>query len=90
MTAPRTTVRTRQTLPDAVLADSGRQVLIGRGELSPPRLDVAALTVGEVGGEIFGVDLPPDPLGGDQVQGMPQTSRTGSARFQVRLPKRAV
>ena len=35
----------------------GRQVSIGRDEFIPPRLGVAALTPGEVGGEIFGVDI---------------------------------
>src|SRR5262249_14219070 len=38
-------------------------------ELAPPRLGVAALTPGEVGGEIFGMDLPPGPVGGEHVQG---------------------
>src|SRR5713101_3373315 len=50
----------------------GRQVLIGRDELVPPRLGVAALTPGEVGGEIFGVDLPPGPVEADLVQGHAQ------------------
>ena len=53
----------------AVLADAGCEVFIGRQELVPPRLGVAALTPGQVGGEIFGVDLEPDPVEGDQVQG---------------------
>jgi hypothetical protein len=53
----------------AALADVGRQVLISRNEFCPPRLGVAALTPGQVGGEIFGVDLPPGPIGGDPVQG---------------------
>src|SRR6266487_4994412 len=51
----------------AVLADVGRQVLIGRDELGPSRLGGAALTPGEVGGEVFGVDLPPGPVEGDLV-----------------------
>src|SRR5713226_5462846 len=51
------------------LADVGCQVLIGREELLPPRLRVAALTPGEVGGEIFGVDLPPNSVKGDLVKG---------------------
>src|SRR5216683_217551 len=51
------------------LADVGRLVLIGRDELVPPRLAVAALTPGEVSGEIFGVDLPAGPVEGDLVQG---------------------
>src|SRR6266853_2212093 len=51
------------------LADVGRQVLIGRDELVPPRLAVATLTPGEVSGEIFGVDLPPGSIEGDLVQG---------------------
>jgi AcrR family transcriptional regulator len=55
--------------PPAPLADVGRQVLIGRDQIVPPRLGVAALTPGEVGGEIFGVDLPPGPVEGDRVQG---------------------
>jgi hypothetical protein len=46
------------------LADVGRQVLIGREELVPQRVDVAALTPGEVDGEIFDVDLYPGPVGG--------------------------
>jgi len=41
----------------AVLADGGRQFLIGRLELVPPRVGIAALTPGEVGGEIFDMDL---------------------------------
>ena len=53
----------------AVLADGGRQVFIGRLELVPPRVGVAALTPGEVGGEIFDMDLDPRPVGGELVQG---------------------
>src|SRR6266851_3241688 len=51
------------------LMDVGGQFLIGRDELVPPRLAVVALTPGEVGAEIFGVDLPPGPVEGDLVQG---------------------
>ena len=54
---------------DCVLADLGRQVLIGRLELVPPRVAVAALTPGEVGGEILDMDLHPRPVGGEQAQG---------------------
>jgi hypothetical protein len=43
--------------------------LIGREELVPPRVGVAALTPGEVGGEIFDMDLDPRPVGGEQIQG---------------------
>src|SRR5260370_10358637 len=53
------------------LVEVGRQVLIAGDELEPPRLNVGALTPGEVGGEIFGVDLPPCPVRGDRVQGHP-------------------
>jgi hypothetical protein len=49
------------------LADVGRQVLIGRDQLIPPRLGVAALAPGEVGGQVLGVDLPPGPEEGDRV-----------------------
>jgi hypothetical protein len=45
----------------AELADLGRQVLVGRDELVPPRLGVASLTPGEVSGEILGVDCQPAP-----------------------------
>ena len=38
-------------------------------ELVPPRRGVDALTPGEVGGEIFDMDLHPGPVGGEQVQG---------------------
>ena len=58
-----------------VLADVGRQVLIGRDELVPPCLGVSAVTAGDVGGEILGVDLPPGPVEGDLVQ-VPWTSMT--------------
>src|ERR1700729_121925 len=34
----------------------------------PPRLAVAALTPGDVGGEIFDMDLDPRPVGGEMVQ----------------------
>jgi hypothetical protein len=53
----------------AVLADASRQVLIGRQELAEPRAGVAALTPGEVGGEVFDMDLDPRPVGGELVQG---------------------
>ncbi len=36
---------------------------------SSQRVGVAALTPGEVGGEIFDVDLDPGPVGGEQVHG---------------------
>ncbi len=49
-------------------ADASRQVLMRRDKLVPPRLGVAALTPGEVGGEILGVDLPPGRGEGDLVQ----------------------
>jgi hypothetical protein len=45
----------------AVLADVGRQVLVGGLELGPPRGGVDAITPSEVGGEIFDVDLHPAP-----------------------------
>src|SRR6266849_8528780 len=51
------------------LAHVGCQALIGRDEVVPARLGVAALTPGDVSGEIFGVDLPPGPVEGDLVQG---------------------
>jgi hypothetical protein len=41
--------------------DAGRQVIVGRLELVLPRAGVAALAPGEVGGEIFDMDLPPGP-----------------------------
>ena len=63
-----TIAQVSQRTAATVLADVRRQVLIGRDELVPPRLGVAALTPGEVGGEIFGVDLPPGPVEGDLVQ----------------------
>ena len=50
-------------------ADVGRQVSIGGDELVPPRLDVAALTPREVSGEIFDMDLPPCPVGGEMSDG---------------------
>src|SRR5215831_6513237 len=53
----------------AFLADVGCQVLIGRQELVPPRVGVAALTPREVGGEIFDMDLDPRSVGGELVQG---------------------
>src|SRR5260370_2906373 len=51
------------------LVEVGRQVLIAGDELEPPLLNVGACTPGQVGGEIFGVDLPPCPVRGDRVQG---------------------
>src|SRR5467141_806447 len=51
------------------LADVRCQVLKDREELVPPRLRVAALTPGEVGGESFGVDLPPNRVEGELVPG---------------------
>jgi EmrB/QacA subfamily drug resistance transporter len=48
------------TAPETgALADLGRQGFIGRDELSPPRRGVAAVTPGEVSGEIFDMDLDP-------------------------------
>jgi dihydrofolate reductase len=50
-------------------AEVGRQALIGRVELVPPRLGVVpALTPGEVVGEIFDMELHPGPVRGEQVQ----------------------
>src|SRR5437762_4674627 len=51
------------------LGDVGRKVLIGRNELVPSRLRVAAIAPSHVSGEIFGVDLPSGPVVGDLVQG---------------------
>src|SRR6266511_4106503 len=60
------------TLTLASLAEVGRQVLVGRVELVPPRLGVVtAISPGEVVGEIFDVDLHPGPVSGEQVQGHP-------------------
>jgi hypothetical protein len=42
-------------------ADDGSPRPVGREELVPPRVGVAALTTGEVRGEIFDVDLHPGP-----------------------------
>ena len=47
------------------LVDVGRQGFIGRLELVPPRIGVAVLTPGEVGGEILNMDLDPRPIGGE-------------------------
>src|SRR5216684_2326697 len=67
---PRDEVPARRDLDGGqCLMDVGGQFLIGRDELIPPRLAVAALTPGEVGAEIFGVDLPPRPVERDLVQG---------------------
>jgi hypothetical protein len=43
--------------------------LIGGLELGPPPGGVDAVTPGEVGGEIFDMNLHPGPEGGEQVQG---------------------
>src|SRR6476620_956762 len=51
------------------LGDIGGQMLIGGVEFLPPGPRVAALTAGEVGGEIFDVDLVSCPVGGDLLQG---------------------
>ncbi len=51
------------------LADVGRQVPVGRHELGPPRLAVAEFPPGEVGGEVFDVDLVPGSVLGEQVHG---------------------
>ena len=61
--------RARHPAAASALADVGRQVLIGGEELAPPRVGVAALTPGKVGGEIFDVDLHPAAVGGELVQG---------------------
>src|SRR6202042_1745895 len=55
--------------PAPVLADAGRQVLIGRQELGPSHLGVGALTPGDVRRQILDVDLDPRPVGGEMVQG---------------------
>src|SRR5258705_13190691 len=69
-TPPFSHADTAACLGDSLLSSVlRRQLLIGRDELVPPRLDVAALTPGDVGGEAFGVDLPPGPVEGDLVQG---------------------
>src|SRR5438067_2303282 len=44
---------------DQCLAELGRQGLIGRLEFLPPRFGVAALPPGDMGGEVFDVDLYP-------------------------------
>jgi hypothetical protein len=49
------------------LADVGGQVPVGRQELVPPRLAVAEFPPGEVGGEVFDVDLVPGSVLGEQV-----------------------
>jgi hypothetical protein len=51
------------------LADAGRQVVIGGLELVPPGVGVAALTPGDVRGEIFDMDLNACPVGGEKLQG---------------------
>jgi hypothetical protein len=50
--------------PYGRLADVGRQFFIRRLELGPPRVGVAPVTTGDVGGEIFNMDLDPRPVGG--------------------------
>ncbi|GAC1507049.1 MAG: hypothetical protein NVS2B16_01640 [Chloroflexota bacterium] len=50
-----------------LLVDVDSQVSIGKLELVTPRLCIAALTPGNVVGEIFDMDLP--PLGGELVHG---------------------
>src|SRR6478609_12055621 len=50
------------------LVEVGRKVLVVRDEFAPARLGVAALTPGEVGGEIFDVDLPSGPIEGNLVE----------------------
>src|SRR4029077_10704735 len=51
------------------LADVGRQILVEWDEFVPARLGVAALTPGEIGGEILDVDLVPCSVEGDLVEG---------------------
>jgi hypothetical protein len=58
------------------LADVGRQVPVGRHELVPPRRAVAAFPAGEVGGEVFDMDLVPGSVLGEQVHG--HAGRCGS------------
>src|SRR6185312_3645261 len=60
-----------QTLtPAGSSAELGRQALIGRVEIVPPGLGVvAALTPGEMVGEIFDMDLHSSPVSGEQVEG---------------------
>jgi hypothetical protein len=48
-----------------VLREIGGQILIGGVEFLPPHPRVAAFTPGEVGGEIFDVDLVSRAVGGD-------------------------
>jgi hypothetical protein len=50
-------------------ADVGCQVLIGRDEFFPARLDVVGFTASEVRGEVLGVDLPAGSEERDLVQG---------------------
>jgi hypothetical protein len=52
-----------------VLGEIGGQLLVGGVDLLPPRPRVAAFTAGEVGGEVFAVDLVSRPVGGDLLQG---------------------
>ena len=54
---------------DQCLAELGRQGLIGRLEFLPPRFGVAALPPGDMGGEVFDVDLYPGSVGSEQVHG---------------------
>jgi hypothetical protein len=51
------------------LADLGGQSLTGGVQLLPPRPRIAAFTAGEVGGEIFDLDLVSCPVGRDLLQG---------------------
>src|SRR5689334_4106815 len=52
---------------DQCLAELGRQGLIGRLELFPSCFGVAALPPGDVGGEVFDVDLYSGSVGGEKV-----------------------
>src|SRR5215470_7444376 len=61
------------------LADVGRQVLIGRQELSPPRLGVAAVTPGDVGGEISCHPSEPDAGAGYRGPGRRRGSASSAA-----------
>ena len=45
------------------LAELGRQGFIGGLELLPPRVGVASFPPGDVGGEVFDVDLYPGSVG---------------------------
>src|SRR5579863_8286842 len=48
------------------LLDAGREFLIGRVELAPPRPEIVALPPGEVGAEVLDLGMDPGPVGGEQ------------------------